>query len=129
MVLDFAQALFCAVNQPEDPSPAFEKLFSCVDRFLAETGYEPFIWGCGDIEDIQHNVDLEGILGSSDSFTLSGGKYAQIQADAIERADPARLKVLKELSRVLTKEEYTRQSRRGIFGAFCREHRRLRSDS
>ncbi|MDY6911669.1 MAG: radical SAM protein, partial [Chloroflexota bacterium] len=106
IMLDYAQASFIATNKPDDYQKALKNIFDNIERFLAKTGYEPLIFGCGGMETVEYEIDLESILGPSGSFSSASGKYAYISSSDVAQADPSQVRTLWKLSRVFTRKEF-----------------------
>ena len=118
VMLDYAQALFLATNQPDGYNRAFENIFDNIERFLSKTGYEPVILGCGGLENIKHFIDLENVFRSSEGFSLSSDKYAFIKTSTLAQAEPPQVKRLEKLSRVLTTKEFLDSLKDGYSAEF-----------
>jgi len=106
VMLDYAQALFIALNRGEDDRRALRNVFNNVERFLSATGYVPMIFGCGGLEPIEEVVDLEDLFEDGDVFALTSGKYAYIDAAQMERLEPRKRSRLEQLAKVLTRKEF-----------------------
>lgn len=119
VVLDYVQAAFAATNEPGDPRAAFEHVFSQVDRFLAETDFEPVIWGCGELEEVRELVDVEKLLPAGEAMAVPGGKYVDLNfGHALESVPPA-LDPLCRYGKVLTRQQFLETLNEGFSEEFA----------
>ncbi len=118
VMLDYAQAFFIASNRPDAYTRSLENIFQNIKRLLAQTGFEPMVVGLGQMESVEHELDLDSVFKASDSFAQSSGKYAYFSAEDMAHASPNRVDYLKRLCRVLPQTEFLASFDKGYSQAF-----------
>ncbi len=105
VVLDYAQAWFLAVNQPDGKKEAFDNIFSNVNRFLDSTGFEPMVVGTGGFETVERIIDLEKYF-RTEEIILSSGKYAYFNRSSIKDLSQEILQELSDIWDLYTRDEF-----------------------
>jgi pyruvate formate lyase activating enzyme len=118
VVLDYAQACFVSTSYPERKDEAYENTFDNISRFLEQTEYEPLVFGCGNLEPVIRQIDLEGILNTREEFLTTLFKHAYISNDVIADSSPEQLAALKDVATLVERKEFLESLSEG----YCSEY-------
>ncbi|MBN1643353.1 MAG: radical SAM protein [Dehalococcoidales bacterium] len=118
VVLDYAQACFVSVSFPERKDEAYENTFANISRFLECTEYVPLVFGCGNLETVIQQVDLEGMLNTREEFLTTLFKHAYISKEVIADSSSDQLAALREVATLVEKKEFLESLSKG----YCQEY-------